>query len=450
MRKIFIKLDRDSRLKKYFCSKQPFIQNNMLSHVDAGKLQYIGKVAKNGTLEDGAYKPLGIDIKVKKKCVKRKTYTGKKIIIAPDSFKGSLTSEEAINVIAGSARRNLDDVSIIPIPVADGGEGTVNAFINAVGGECRRIKVTSPLGEKIDAKYAIVNGRTAIIEMAEASGLMCVQEKDVMNASSFGTGEIIKKVVDSGIKDIVIGIGGSATNDGGIGCARALGIKMFDCDENELMGSGKDLINVAKIDTSGLSTLFKDVKIRIMCDVKNPLLGANGATRVYARQKGADDEQIEMLEKGMENYCMRIKETLGIDMSCVEGAGAAGGMGAFLMAFLGGEYANGIETLLDIIDFDYIIKNVSLVITGEGRFDSQSMNGKVVQGIKQHCDKQGIPVAIISGCMGNDENNDIQANAVITSINAPMDIDFAMKNAKTLLKSASDRMFAIMKCGKNL
>lgn len=325
-----------------------------------------------------------------------------KIVCASDSFKGTLSSARAAELIAMAAREVLGDVEVTGIPIADGGEGTASSVAGAAGGEMITAAVHDPLMREISASYGLLGGGRAIVETAAAGGLTLVPEgmRDPLLATSYGTGELIMDALGRGAKDITVALGGSATNDGGMGCMRALGIGFRDSNGRELEGRGADLESVTSIDMTGLSPLVSDAHITVMCDVRNPLTGSEGATYVYGPQKGADPDSLERLERGMINYRDVIRELTGTDCDRVPGAGAAGGLGAAFYALLGAELRPGIETMLDLTDFDNVIKDADLVITGEGRADSQSLSGKAMQGVGMRAKAQGVPVTAIVGSLG--------------------------------------------------
>lgn len=325
-----------------------------------------------------------------------------KIVCASDSFKGTLSSERAAELVEKAAREVFGDVEVTGIPVADGGEGTACSVTMASGGEMITAKAHDPLMREISATYGLLGGGRAIIETAAAGGLTLVPEemRDPLLATSYGTGELIMDALRRGASDITIALGGSATNDGGMGCMSALGIRFKDSTGRELEGRGADLERAASIDMTGLSPAVSGAHITVMCDVRNPLTGPDGATYVYGPQKGADPERLERLERGMINYRDVIRDLTGTDCDRVPGAGAAGGLGAAFNALLGAELKPGIETVLDLTDFDDVIKDADLVITGEGRADAQSLSGKAMQGIGLRAKAQGVPVTAIVGSLG--------------------------------------------------
>ncbi|MCR4807205.1 MAG: glycerate kinase [Lachnospiraceae bacterium] len=376
-----------------------------------------------------------------------------KILCASDSFKGSLTSEETINLLSRAAGEVFGDCEVIGVPVADGGEGTVDAVVKAEKGDMIACNVRGPLMEQITARYGVFDDR-AIIEMSAASGLPLVPQelRNPMNTTSCGTGELILDAIDRGYRNLSIAIGGSATNDGGMGCMRALGVRFLDDMGNELDGFGRDLIRVRKIDTSGLDERIGECTVTVMCDVKNPLCGKEGATMTFGAQKGGSPEILEELERGMCNYRDVIKETFGIDCDGLEGAGAAGGLGAGLCVFLNGKLRSGIETVLDLIHFDDRLEGVDMVVTGEGRTDWQSCYGKVMQGVGQRAAAKGIPVLGLSGSLGKNAMDICRygVSSLMTTVNAPMSLEDAIGQAQELYYEAAVRMFRFVKAGMQL
>lgn len=377
-----------------------------------------------------------------------------KLLFASDSFKGSLTSEKTVELLSRAAREVFGECECSGVPVADGGEGTVEAVIAAEHGEYINVKVHGPLMEETESFYGTFDGNKAVIEMAAASGLPMVPEelRNPLNTTTFGTGELILDALKRGFRDISIAIGGSATNDGGMGCARALGVKFLDQDGNELEGFGRDLARVAAIDISGLDERVKDSKITVMCDVTNPLCGKDGATWTFGKQKGATLEIQEELEKGMCSYRDVIRETFGIDCDGIPGTGAAGGLGAALMVFLGGEMKSGIETVLDLIRFGERLEGVDLVVTGEGRTDWQSCFGKVMQGVGMRAKAKGIPVLGLSGSLGKNAMDICSCgiSSLMTTVNAPMPLSEALERAEELYYEGALRMFRFVRTGMEI
>lgn len=377
-----------------------------------------------------------------------------KLLFASDSFKGSLTSVRTAELLTRAAWEVFDGCECISSPVADGGEGTVQAIITAGKGRLVPVRVHDPLMNPISAEYGMLENSGAVIEMAAASGLTLVPEnqRNPRITSSFGTGEMILHALDSGCRDISIAIGGSATNDGGMGCARALGVRFLDQEGTELVGRGQDLIQVRHIDLTNLDPRIREARITILCDVKNPLCGKEGATFTFGRQKGADDLTLAELEAGMENYRRVILEELGIDCNQIPGSGAAGGLGAALKVFLGGEIRSGIETVLDLIHFDDLLEDVDLVVTGEGCTDAQSSQGKVIQGVASHARRKGIPVVALSGSLGEGAFDLFSdgVDSIMTAVDRPMSLQEAMKRAEELYLSAAVRMFRLIRIGMRL
>ena len=326
-----------------------------------------------------------------------------KLVFASDSFKGTLTSEQTSELLNKAAQEVFGECDTVSVNVADGGEGTIDAVIKALNGTRQYVDVHDPLNNIIKSFYGKIDEERAIIEMAPASGLTLVSEdkRNPRLATSYGTGELVRDALINGARDITIAIGGSATNDGGMGFARALGIEFYDKNGNKLEGRGEDLFNVYDIDMSGLMPEAKAAHFTVMCDVTNPLCGSNGATYTYGRQKGASDDDLGFLEKGMQNYRDVIKEKFGKDADKISGSGAAGGMGAALSIYLNAEMRSGIEAVLDVIGFDSLIEGADYIITGEGRTDIQSTYGKVVSGIGKRGRKYGIPVIVLCGSLGD-------------------------------------------------
>lgn len=381
-------------------------------------------------------------------------YERLKLLFASDSFKGSLSSAETADILEKAAKEVFGSCDCSSVSVADGGEGTVEAVVSAVNGRIISAPVHDPLMKPITASYGVIDGKKAVIEMASASGLplVPVHLRNPMNTTTFGTGELILHAIDSGYTDISIAIGGSATNDGGMGCMRALGVRFLDSFGNELEGFGRDLEKVYDIYTSGIDKRLHDCRVTVMCDVKNPLCGDNGATNTFAEQKGADVQTRRRLESGMQNYREIIKRCTGVDCDAVEGAGAAGGLGGALMVFCNGEMRSGIDTVLDLIDFDSRLEGVDLVVTGEGRADWQSAFGKVMSGVGMRAKKNGIPAVGLCGSLGKGAIDifDFGIDSLMTTVNAPMTLDFALDNAEALYYEAAVRMFRMIQVGMRI
>ena len=377
-----------------------------------------------------------------------------KFLFASDSFKGTLSSRRTAELLTRAAQEIFPDCECRCLEVADGGEGTTEAVLSAAGGRRMEAMVCGPLWERRKACYAALDGRRAVMEMAAASGLPLVpaELRDPRNTTSYGTGELIRDALDKGFRDLSIAIGGSATNDGGIGCMRALGVRFLDEDGNELSGCGGDLIKIRSIDRSGMDPRLRDTHVTVMCDVTNPLCGENGATRTFGKQKGGTPEILDELEAGMENYRELLRREFGIDMDEEPGAGAAGGLGAALLSFLRAELRSGIETVLDLIEFDKKLEGVSLVVTGEGRADWQSAFGKVMQGVGRRCLRQGVPAVAIVGSLGDGAEQifDYGIESMITTVNGVMPLEEALERAEELYLGAARRLFRMLRAARGL
>lgn len=327
----------------------------------------------------------------------------KKIVIASDSFKGTMDSINVCNIVEKGIKNIRPEIKTITIPIADGGEGTVDAFLNAIGGIKVTKKVTGPLFDKIEATYGILDDGSAVIEMAQASGLPLVEGREnPLKTTTYGTGELIQDALEKGCSKIIIGIGGSATNDGGVGMAAALGVRFLQEDNSEIDLTGEGLGSLATIDTSNLNSKISDCQFIVACDVDNPLYGANGAAYVFAPQKGADAEMVKILDENLKHYAGIVNRDLGINLQKYKGSGAAGGLGAGLVAFVDAQLKSGINILLDAVDFDVLVADADLIITGEGKIDGQSLRGKVPVGIADRAVKYHKPVIAIVGAIGDE------------------------------------------------
>ena len=374
-----------------------------------------------------------------------------KLLFASDSFKGSLTSAQTAELLAKAATEVFGEIEYDSIPVADGGEGTVEAVVSAGHGEYITAKVHGPRMECVEARYGRLDETHAVIEMAAASGLPLLPA-DMRNpwyTTTFGTGELILDALERGFRNISVAIGGSATNDGGMGCVRALGVRFLDGEGMELQGTGADLEKIAHIDVSGLDPRIRDTEITVMCDVTNPLTGRDGATWTFGAQKGAAPEIQERLEAGMIRYRDVIIREFGINPDEIRGGGAAGGLGTALMVFLNGKMKSGIDTVLDLIHFDERLEGVDLVVTGEGRTDWQSCFGKVMQGVGERSAAKGVVAVALSGSLGPraDRIFDHGIESLITTVDAPMQIDEAISRAEELYYLGAVRMFRMIRAG---
>lgn len=349
----------------------------------------------------------------------------KKCVVVSDSFKGTVSSREICAIAQQVIPRHFPACEVVCIPVADGGEGTVDCFVQAMGAQRVGVTVTNALGEKSAAAYARL-GELAIIEMAAAAGLPQVGAlRCPGTATTYGVGELIAHAVDSGCRKILLGLGGSATNDGGCGCAAALGVGFLDADGQSFVPVGDTLGRIARIDTAEAAALLRSVEITAMCDVTNPLYGPTGAAYVFAPQKGADAEKVKSLDAGLRHFGDVIRSQYGLDVGAMPGAGAAGGMGAGCVALLGGTIQSGIDAVLDVTGFDRQLEGADLVITGEGRIDSQSADGKVVSGVARRTRAKGVPLIAIAGGIADSAGAvyDIGVSAMFSTDRAALPVD---------------------------
>ena len=378
-----------------------------------------------------------------------------KLIFAPDSMKGSLSAMESCDILERVTARIFPEAETISVPVADGGEGTVDALLRAMGGERRKVSVTGPMFEREEAEWGLLSDGTAVMEMAQASGLPYVpmDQKDPRKATSLGTGEMIAAALKEGVRKILIGIGGSATNDGGIAMLAALGAVFTDAEGKPVPPTGAGMAQVAQADFSGLMPELQETVITVICDVTNPLLGENGATWIYGPQKGAVPEIRDELEAGMSHFARIIEKTLGRDISSFPGAGAAGGLGAALGGVLGATLKTGIDAVLDAVDFEKKLEGVSLAITGEGRMDGQSVRfGKVPVGVAKRCAAKGIPTAAIVGGIGDGAEGffDLCEGTIMTTVSGPMSLEKAMADAPALYEYAAERLLRAIRIGMKM
>ncbi|MFI3325596.1 MAG: glycerate kinase [Clostridia bacterium] len=374
-----------------------------------------------------------------------------KIVVAPDSFKGSLEAFEICDIVENTAKNIFENCEVLKMPIADGGEGTVKSLISALNAKEQICNTHDPLGRMIESVYGIF-GNCAIMEMAQASGLPLVKEneRDILKHSTYGTGEMLNDAIQKGCKKIYMGIGGSATNDGGIGFAAAIGAVFYDKNKNKLEPIPENFMKIQEIDVSQID--LKDTEIIVMCDVSNPLLGEKGATYIFGKQKGAKGETLEILEKGMTHYIEIVEKTVSKEIKTQSGAGAAGGLGAALLAYTNATLKSGVETVLEVLDFKNKIQGADLVITGEGMMDYQSAYGKVAYGVGKICKEQNIACTAIVGSMGKDAcamyNHGI--NSIVPTVNGVMTLDNALENVVELCQSAAYRLLSLVKIGMNI
>tara|TARA_Y100000748_G_scaffold70091_1_gene57303 strand:- start:1668 stop:2819 length:1152 start_codon:yes stop_codon:yes gene_type:complete len=379
-----------------------------------------------------------------------------KIILAPDSFKGNLTSLEVAIAFEKGIKRVLPRANCIKIPMADGGEGTVQSLIDGIGGEIIRKRVIGPIGQKVFARYGLLSNGTAVIEMAEASGLPLVttRQKNPTKTTTFGTGELIIDAINKGAKKIIIGIGGSATNDGGVGMAQALGVRFLDSKDKEIKqhGSGGMLKKIVKIDTREANKVLKNINIIVACDVDNPLCGRLGASYIFGPQKGATPAMVRVLDDNLKHLAKIIKQSLKKDISKLKGAGAAGGLGAGLVAFAKAKMKSGVDIVIDATNLERHMKNTNLVITGEGRVDSQTAYGKTPSGVAKSARKHGIPTLVIGGGI-TDDAKDIFSHGIDALESAcarDMSLEDAIKHSREHLANAAERAIRLVLVGKKI
>ncbi len=361
----------------------------------------------------------------------------RKYVLIPDSFKGCLSSAEICGIIAREIDRLDPGARVCAIPVADGGEGTVDAFLTALGGEKVAVACRDPYGRAITAHYGLLpDGQTAVIEMAAAAGLPLVgDDRRVADATTYGVGQLIAHALGRGAKRIILGLGGSATNDGGCGAAAALGVEFLDETGQAFVPVGGTLHRIAHIRTGGLLPALRQAQVTAMCDIDNPLCGESGAAAVFGPQKGADGATVRLLDEGLMHLAAVIQKDLGLSLLTLPGGGAAGGFGAGSVAFLGARLQMGIETVLDLTDFDRLAADATLVITGEGRLDSQSLRGKVVIGVARRAKTLGVPVAALVGASetGMEAAYDAGVTAIFPVNPTPMPLEEALPLARAHL-----------------
>lgn len=372
-----------------------------------------------------------------------------KFVLAPDSFKESLTAKEVADAMEVGIKKIFKDAECVKVPMADGGEGTVQSLVDATDGKIYEVVVTGPLGNKVNAKYGILgDGQTAVIEMAEASGIHYVKKEDrnPLITTTFGTGELIKSALDKGVKKIIIGIGGSATNDGGAGMLQALGAKLLDKDNKEIPFGGGGLSDLLKINLDDFDKRIKEVEIEVACDVSNTLTGKEGASAVFGPQKGATEEIIKILDENLHHYADIVNKTIGKDMENQKGSGAAGGLGFALLAFCDGKLNRGIDIVIKYADLSEKMKGASYVITGEGSIDSQTKFGKTPFGVSQVAKQYDIPVIGIAGNVGEgiDELYDLGFDSILSIMPGVMTLDKALSNAKENIENTLENVARLL------
>jgi glycerate kinase len=373
-----------------------------------------------------------------------------KIIVAPDSYKGSLSALGVALAMERGILRVFPHAEVVKIPIADGGEGTVEALVAATNGTMRQAAVTGPLGEPVTAHWGILgDGRTAVIEMAAASGLplVPVEKRNPRLTTTYGTGELIRAALDAGLRNFIIGIGGSATNDGGAGMARALGVRFLGADGQELPNGGAALAGLQQIDVDSLDPRLRDCEITVACDVDNPLCGPRGASAVFGPQKGANAEMVAELDKALAHFSVIAEHAIGRAVAELAGAGAAGGLGAGLMYFTPARLKPGVDIVLEAVHFAHVVNGAAFVITGEGHTDFQTAFGKAPVGVAKVAKQFNIPVFCLSGGIGEGADDVLAQgiDAVLSICDRPLTLEACMRTGSTLIESASERLCRIIK-----
>ena len=373
-----------------------------------------------------------------------------KFVLAPDSFKGSLSALQVCQAMERGIAGVFPDATVEKLPMADGGEGTVDALISSTGGRREKAKVAGPLGHPVQAEFGILgDGRTAVIEMAAASGLplVPVSSRNPLKTTTFGTGQLMRVAIEKGCRKLIIGIGGSATTDCGTGMAQALGVRFYDRHGREIPDymCGELMGKVGSIDVTQMHPLLKETKVTVACDVDNPLLGEHGAVMVYSRQKGATEAQLQILEENMGRIIDVIEQTIGRRLRDVPGAGAAGGLGAGLMAFVDAELKPGVQLVMEACQFDKRIAGASLILTGEGKADAQTIYGKTISGVATAAKKQNIPVIVLAGSVSGEAKNlyEIGVTAMFSICPGPITLQQAKNRARQLIENTTEQVMRI-------
>ena len=375
-----------------------------------------------------------------------------KIVVAPQAFKGSISALDAAEAMRKGVLAVFPDADVVLVPVADGGDGTLETLVEGSDGEIREAEVTGPLGERRVSEWgAMGDGVTAVIEMARTSGLALVplDRRDPLNATTYGLGEIVCAALDDGFRRFIMGIGGSATNDAGAGMAQALGIRLLDDAGNELPHGGAALANLIRIDMTGIDSRVRESSFLVACDVNNPLTGPEGASAIYGPQKGATPEMVHTLDAALLHFSEIVRKDLGADVNDLRGAGAAGGLGGGMVAFLDAELRAGVDIILDTVGLDDALEGADLVLTGEGALDYQTVYSKAPIGVAERARRRGIPVIAIAGTLGDRyrlvHEHGIDAALAIT--NAPMSLEEASTRAPDLIADAAEQAARMIKIG---
>jgi len=377
-----------------------------------------------------------------------------KIVVAPNAFKGSLSALEAAEAISEGIRVAASDADLVLVPIADGGDGTVDALVAATKGKPRARRVRGPLGDPVDAEYGMIDGgSTAVIEMAKAAGLALVppEKRDPRVTTTYGVGELLQHAYDGGARHFIVGIGGSATNDGGAGMAQALGYHLLDENGQELPPGGLGLRRLARIHVGGVHASWKEAQVEVASDVTNPLTGPRGASAVYGPQKGATPEMVAELDAALHHFAEIIRRDLGVDVEQLPGAGAAGGLGAGLVAFTGARLRPGAEMVMEALHLDERLAGAQLVITGEGRLDSQTARfGKGPAAVAHHARNAGIPVVAIGGSVSDETELRLLFDGLEATVVEPCALEQAIAQARPLLVRAATRVMLLVLTGRRL
>lgn len=378
----------------------------------------------------------------------------KKVVLIPDSFKGTLSSAQICEIIGGKVAEHFPGCQVVSIPVADGGEGSVDCFLTALGGEKVKVTVKNPYFEDMEGFYGLIdNGETAVIEMAACAGLPLVEDrKDPRKTTTYGVGQLILAAAAKGVKKIIVGLGGSSTNDGGCGAAAAVGVKFYNDKGETFVPTGGTTHEIARIDMSGRDKSLEGVEIVTMCDIDNPMYGPTGAAHVFGPQKGADPEMVLFLDVGIKHLAEVIKRDLGQDIALMPGSGAAGAMGAGMVAFFGSRLQMGIETVLDTVRFADVISDADMIFTGEGKIDSQSLRGKVVIGVAKRAKLQNVPVTVIVGGADNDIDPayGMGVTAVFSINRLPQDFSVSRHKSVENMTLTADNVLRLIKAAEQL
>ena len=378
-----------------------------------------------------------------------------KIVVAPQAFKGSISAQDAGQAMREGILRVFADAEVEVTPVADGGDGTLQTLVGLTGGSVRSVRVAGPLGERIEAQWgALGDGQTAVIEMARTSGLALLSpaERDPLHATTYGLGEVLREALDAGFRSFIVGIGGSATNDGGAGMAQALGVRLLDETGRDLPPGGAALAGLRRVDVSGLDGRVMEARFSVACDVSNPLTGPEGASAVYGPQKGAAPDLVEQLDAALKNFAEVVERDTGTSIDAVRGSGAAGGLGGGMMAFLGGSLRAGVDIVLDHVGLEEKLEGADLVITGEGRIDFQTVYDKAPIGVARRAKRRGIPVLAVCGSLGKGFE-DVHAegiDAAVSILTAPLTLDEASARAGDLIADAVAGAMRSMKAGSTV